>query len=76
MFILLAVCVVPFIITRNTKMAGVILFAPLWFVALLTGASGVLVAYSIGLPCLVGLTHFLTIRHLPGDVKERSRYML
>jgi len=75
MFILLAVCAVPFLVTRNTKIAGVILFAPLWLVALLTGASGVLVAYSIGLPCLVGLTHLLTTRHLPDDVKDRAKYM-
>jgi len=75
MFILLAVCAVPFLVTRNTKIAGVILFAPLWLAALLTGASGVLVAYSIGLPCLVGSTHFLTTRHLSDNVKDRAKYM-
>ncbi len=75
MFILLAVCAVPFLVTRNTKIAGVILFAPLWFVALLTGASKVLAAYSVGLPCLVGLTHLLTTRHLPDDVKQKTNYM-
>jgi len=75
MFILLAVCAVPFIVTRNTRMAGVILFAPLWLVALLMGAPGVLVAYSIGLPCLVGLTHLLATRHLPADARRKSSYM-
>jgi len=75
MLILLAVCAVPFLVTRNTKLAGVILFAPLWLVALLTGASGVLVAYSIGLPCLVGLTHLLTIRHLPDETRRKTSYM-
>ena len=75
MFILLALCAVPFIVTRNTRMAGVILFAPLWLVALLMGAPGVLVAYSVGLPCLVGLTHLLTTRHLPADVRRRTGYM-
>ena len=75
MFILLVVCAVPFLVTRNTKIAGVILFAPLWFVALLTGASKVLAAYSVGLPCLVGLTHLLTTRHLPDDVKQKTNYM-
>jgi len=75
MLILLALCAVPFIVTRNTRMAGVILFAPLWLVALLMGAPGVLVAYSIGLPCLVGLTHLLTTRRLPADVRRKIGYM-
>jgi len=75
MFILLALCAVPFIVTRNATMAGVILFAPLWLVALLMGAPGVLVAYSVGLPCLVGLTHLLTTRHLPADVRRKTSYM-
>jgi glycerol-3-phosphate acyltransferase PlsY len=75
MFILLVLCAVPFIVTRNTRMAGVILFAPLWLVALLLGAPGVLVAYSVGLPCLVGLTHLLTTRRLPADVRRRAGYM-
>jgi len=55
--------------------AGAILFSPLWLVALLTGASLALVVYSIGLPCLVGLTHFLTTRHLPEEAKETANYM-
>ena len=75
MLILLAICLVPFLITRNTMLAGAILFAPLWLVALLMGASGSLIAYSIGLPCLVGLTHFLTTRHLPDNVKHEAAYM-
>jgi len=75
MLILLGVCAVPFLVTRNTMLAGAILFAPLWLVALLMGASGALIGYSIGLPCLVGLTHLLTTRNLPDDVKGRSNYM-
>ena len=75
MFILLALCAVPFRVTRNTRVAGVILFVPLWLVALLTRAPGVLVAYSVGLPCLVGLTHLLTTRHLPADVRRKTSYM-
>ena len=75
MLILLAVCAIPFLVTRNTMLAGAILFAPLWLVALLTGASGALIGYSIGLPSLVGLTHLLTTRHLPGGVKQRTKYM-
>ena len=75
MLILLAVCAVPFLVTRNTMLAGAILFGPLWLVALLMGTSGVLVGYSIGLPCFVGLRHFFTTRHLPDDVKQRAIYM-
>jgi len=75
MLILLAVSAVPFFVTRNTMVAGAILFSPLWLVALLTGASLALVVYSIGLPCLVGLTHFLTTRHLPEEARETVNYM-
>lgn len=75
MLILLAVCAIPFLVTRNTMLAGAILFAPLWLVALLMGASGALISYSIALPCLVGLTHLVTTRHLPDNVKQRSKYM-
>ncbi len=75
MIILLAVSAVPFFITRSTMLAGTILFAPLWLVALLTGESGALVGYSIGLPCLVGLTHFFTTRHLPEEAKREATYM-
>jgi glycerol-3-phosphate acyltransferase PlsY len=75
MLILLAVSAVPFFVTRNTMVAGAILFSPLWLVALLTGASLALVVYSIGLPCVVGLTHFLTTRHLPEEARETANYM-
>jgi len=75
MSMLLAVCAVPFLVTRNTLLAGAILFVPLSLVALLVGTSGPLVSYSIGLPCFVGLTHFLTTRHLPEDVKKAAPYM-
>ncbi len=75
MGILLAACAVPFLVTRNTMLAGAILFSPLWLLAWLTGASGALVGYSVGLPCLVGFTHFLTTRHLPEEAKREAIYM-
>jgi glycerol-3-phosphate acyltransferase PlsY len=75
MLILLAISAVPFFVTRNTMLVGAILFSPLWFVALLTGASPALVGYSIGLPCLVGLTHFMTTRHLPDETRHTAQYM-
>ena len=75
MLTLLAVCAVPFLITRNTMLAGAILFAPLWLVASLMGASVPLIGYSMALPCLVGITHFLSTRHLPEDVRKAGAYM-
>ena len=75
MLILLAVCAIPFLITRNTMLAGAILFAPLWLVALLTGVSGILIGYSIALPCLAGLMHLVTARHLPKGVKHTAKHM-
>ena len=75
MLILLALCALPFFITRNTIVAGTIIFSPLWLVALLTGASAVLICYSIALPCIVGVTHVLTTRHLPDDVKQGVAYI-
>jgi glycerol-3-phosphate acyltransferase PlsY len=75
MLILLTICIVPLLITRNTMLAGAILFAPLWLVALLMGASVTLIGYSIGLPCLVGVMHFLTTRHLPAEDRQQGKYM-
>lgn len=75
MLALLVICLVPFLLTRNTMLAGAILFAPLWFIAILMHMSGALVAYSAALPCLVGLTHLLIARHLPEEVKHEAIYM-
>ena len=62
MGILLVASAIAFFATRNRMLAGVVQFAPLWLVALLMGAPRVLVAYSIGLPCLVGLRYLQTAR--------------
>lgn len=76
MLILLAIAIIPFLIThRNTVVLGAILFAPLWLVAWLTGASVDLIGYSLGLPCLVGITHFFTTRKLSPEIKQRGKYM-
>ncbi|MDY6918120.1 MAG: hypothetical protein SVP26_09305 [Chloroflexota bacterium] len=52
-----------------------ILFAPLWLVALLLGAPASVVAYSIGLPCLVGVTHVVKTRRLPSELRHIGYYM-
>ncbi len=76
MFILLAVAIVPFIIThRNTMVLGAILFAPLWLVAWLMGASSALIIYSLALPCLVGITHFVATRKLPPALRQRGKFL-
>jgi glycerol-3-phosphate acyltransferase PlsY len=75
MLILLAFAIVPFIITRNTMLLGAILFVPLSLVAWLLGASGSLIAYSIGMPCVVGVTHLFSMRHLSPEIRRKSKYM-
>ena len=75
MLILLAIGLIPFILTRNTLVLGAILFAPLWLVAWITGGSAALIGYTIGLPCLVGVSHVLTTRHLPDHLKKNGKYM-
>ena len=47
---------------RNVTIASCVLFIPLSLVCWWLGLSGALVAYSIGLPCLVGFTHFIRTR--------------
>jgi glycerol-3-phosphate acyltransferase PlsY len=47
---------------KNVILASAVLFIPLSLVAWWTGTSGSLIIYSIGLPCLVGFTHFLRTR--------------
>lgn len=75
MLILLAIAMIPFIITRNTMILGTILFAPLWLAALLSGEPVALIGYSAVLPCVVGLTHFMTTRHLALETRRNSKYM-
>ncbi len=48
--------------TGNVIKASAALFIPLPLVCWWLGVSGLLIAYSIGLPCLVGFTHFLRTR--------------
>jgi hypothetical protein len=35
-------------------------------------APGVLVAYSIAVPCVAGLMHLTTIRHLPDESRREA----
>ncbi len=51
------------VILRNVTKAGAILFVPLPLVCWWLGIPGLLLGYSIALPCLVGFTHFIRTRH-------------
>ena len=48
--------------TRNVILASVILFIPLPFISWWLGISGALIGYSVGLSCLVGITHYIRTR--------------
>jgi len=48
--------------TRNVIKASAAMFVPLPLICWLLGVPGLLVSYSIGLPCLVGFTHFIRTR--------------
>ena len=69
MLIVFGIAAVPFLISRSVTFTSVFLFVPLPLAAWLLGAPGVLIAYCIALPCVVGLTHFVSTRHLPARVK-------
>lgn len=51
------------VILRNVTKAGAILFVPLPLVCWWLGIPGLLLSYSIALPCLVGFTHLIRARH-------------
>ncbi|MFC1963317.1 glycerol-3-phosphate acyltransferase [Chloroflexota bacterium] len=69
MSILLVAAAITLRVTRRVTPACAISFASLPFIAWTMGYSVALIAYSIGLPSLVGFTHFLTTRSLP-DISE------
>jgi glycerol-3-phosphate acyltransferase PlsY len=64
-FLLLVVAGIVLLLSRNSTWSCAFLFAPLPLVSWWLGAPGVLIGYSIALPCLVGFTHYLTTRHAP-----------
>ncbi len=72
MLIVAAPAILAHFIFRDTTKAAAFIFVPLPFVCWLIGLSGVLIVYSIALPCLVGFTHFLRTRWLPAAQRPRS----
>jgi glycerol-3-phosphate acyltransferase PlsY len=65
MLILAGPVVATLLIKKNVMLASCVLFIPLPLVCWWLGVPGILVSYSIALPCLVGITHYLRTRHLP-----------
>jgi len=64
MLILLGPTLVTLLIKRNVTIASCILFIPLPLLCWFMGVPGVLIGFSIGLPCLVGVTDFVKRRQL------------
>ncbi len=65
MLIQLAVAAVPLFASRKAVFASTFLFIPLPLVVWLLGLPGLLIGYSIALPGVVGVTHFLRTRQVP-----------
>ena len=64
MLILAGPALATLLIKRNLIIASCVLFIPLPLVCWWLGVPGLLVAYGIALPCLVGFTHFLRTRRV------------
>ena len=62
MLILAGPTLATLIIKRKVILASVVLFVPLSLVSWWLAVPGMLIGYSIALPCLVGFTHFLRTR--------------
>ena len=72
MLIVAAPAIAAHFILRDTTKAAAFIFVPLPLVCWLMGLSGMLIAYSIALPCLVGFTHFLRTRWLVAPQRHRG----
>ncbi len=57
---------------RNVTTASCVLFIPLPLVCWWLGVPGLLISYSMALPCLVGFTHFLRTRRAVSTSRVRS----
>lgn len=64
MLVLAGPVIAALLIKKNVIIASCLLFIPLPLVCWWLGLPGVLVSYSVALPCLVGITHFFRTRQL------------
>jgi glycerol-3-phosphate acyltransferase PlsY len=62
MLIVAGPAVLALLIKKNINLACAFLFVPLLLVSWWSETQGLLIAYSMALPCLVGVTHFLRTR--------------
>jgi len=62
MLIVAAPAILTLIITKKVPLASAVLFIPLPLVCWWLGFPGIVVSYSVALPCLVGFTHFVKTR--------------
>ncbi len=72
MLIVAGPALVTLFVKRNVTIASCVLFIPLPLVCWWSGAPGLLISYSIALPCLVGFTHFLRTRRAVSPSRVRS----
>ena len=64
--------IVLLFVTRSSLWSGVSLFIPLPLLAFLCGETLSLIVYSMALPCMSGLAHWLTTRHLSPESKKEA----
>ena len=62
MLIMAGPALIALLVLRNVTKASAVLLVPLSLVCWWLGMPGMLIIYSIALPCLVGFTHFLRTR--------------
>jgi glycerol-3-phosphate acyltransferase PlsY len=72
-----AIAIIVLFATHNSILVGAILFVPVPFLCLLSHfffqqPSVGTIVYTVLLPCLSGITHWFTTRHLPPDAKKES----
>jgi len=65
MLILAGPVLATLLLRKNVIIASCVLFIPLPLVCWWLGVPGILVSYSIALPCLVGITHYFRTRQIP-----------
>ncbi len=65
MLILAGPVLATLLLRKNVIIASCVLFIPLPLVCWWLGTPGILVSYSIALPCLVGITHYFRTRQIP-----------
>jgi glycerol-3-phosphate acyltransferase PlsY len=64
MLIMAGPAILTLLIKKNVTLANAVLFIPLSLVCWWLKVPGILIAYSVALPCLVGLTHLLRARRV------------